>query len=80
MTATMNGLFRTGWDGRMNVLNAVVQMCIDPLRIEAEAVEEDLGEAEVDCADGGGIVQIVHLKRKTRRFRLNKRPVRQRWN
>jgi hypothetical protein len=29
----MNGLFRTGWGGQMNVLNAVVQMCIDPLTI-----------------------------------------------
>ena len=54
----------------MNALNAVVQMCIDPLTIEAMAVEEDLGEAEVDCAKGGGIVQIVPLQRKTGRFRL----------
>lgn len=56
----------------MNVLNAVVQMCIVPLKIEAEAVEEDLGEAEVDCADEGGIVRIVPPQRKRRRFRLNK--------
>ena len=54
----------------MNVRNAVLQMCIDPWKIEAVAVEEDLGEAEVDCAKGGGIVQIVPLQRKTGRVRL----------
>ena len=56
----------------MNVLNAVVQTCTDPMTIGAVAVEGDLGKAEVDCAKGGGIVQIVHLQRKRRRFRLNK--------
>ena len=45
-------------------------MCIDPWTIVAVAVEGDLGEAEVDCAKGGGIVQIVPLQRKTGRFRL----------
>ena len=59
----------------MNVLNAVVQMCIDPLTIEAVAVEEDQGEAEVNFADGGGIVQIVPLRRKTRQPRLKMRLV-----
>jgi hypothetical protein len=68
----MNGLFLTGWGGQVNVLNAVVQRFIDPWTIEAEAVEEDLGQAEVDCAKGGGIVQIVPLQRKTGRFRLRK--------
>jgi hypothetical protein len=66
----MDGLFRTGWGGQVNVLNAVVQMCIDPWTIEAVAVEEDLGEAKVDCAKGGEIVQIVPLQGKTRRFHL----------
>ena len=49
----MNGLFPTGWGGQMNVLNAMVQVCIDPWTIEAVDVEEDLDEAEVDCAKGG---------------------------
>ncbi len=66
----MDGLFRAGWGGQVNVLNAVVQMCIDPWTIEAVAVEEDLGEAKVDCAKGGEIVQIVPLQGKTRRFHL----------
>ena len=68
----MNGLFRTGRGDQVNVLNAVDQMCTDPLKIEAVAVEVDLGKAEADCGKGGGIVQIVHLQRKRRRFRLNK--------
>jgi DNA-binding XRE family transcriptional regulator len=41
---------------------------------------EDLGEAEVNFADGGGIVQIVPLQRKTRRPRLKMRPVGRRRN